>query len=130
LDRGDQAELIIDGGTTKLYRQKSSQEQLDRTIAWKYGDLSFKGEPLSEVVSELNRYNPRQFVIADQGVANIPVAAIFPLTKPDHWIEHLEALGITELAADPRSPMDIRLGAAGSRNAQSEKHPHSGGTQN
>lgn len=41
----------------------------DNALAWREGRLDFSDTPLSEVVSEFNRYNQHKIVIADPGLA-------------------------------------------------------------
>jgi transmembrane sensor len=93
-----------------LQRRAQTPEDLERAIAWKEGHLSFRGEPLSEVVQEFNRYNARQFVIADPSIARRPFAGFFPHPDPDRLIEELqEELNIRALREDSQNPNVITL---------------------
>ncbi|MFK8032387.1 MAG: FecR family protein [Gammaproteobacteria bacterium] len=49
----------------------------DATLAWREGFVVFEGEPLAEVVREIDRYTPLTFNITDPELAEIPVGGYF-----------------------------------------------------
>lgn len=59
-------------------------------ISWTHGVLTFRSEPLSTVVDEFNRYNPRRIVL-DDSVEDFPVTATFASTDSASLIRFLEA---------------------------------------
>lgn len=47
-----------------------SPAELQRALAWQERRLEFEATPLGEIVSEFNRYNRRQLVLGDPGLAS------------------------------------------------------------
>jgi transmembrane sensor len=109
LSEGDEVNVIVDGKTATLDRRIRTAEEFERVLAWKEGHLSFKGEPLSEVIQEFNRYNARQFVITDPSIADHPIAGYFPSPNPDNLLEVLHEHAISALVLDAKDPSAIRL---------------------
>ena len=62
-----------------------AQQQLDQQLSWQHGFLSFSGEPLKEVVREINRYTPITVEIADPALETLQVGGRFK-------VDDLEAL--------------------------------------
>jgi transmembrane sensor len=81
-----------------------STKDIERTLQWTTGRISFHEEKLSDVVRELNRYNGRQLVILDMRVAGTKVGGGFDTAHADAYAEDLmkffgaQALGSTEPA--------------------------------
>jgi ferric-dicitrate binding protein FerR (iron transport regulator) len=79
-----------------------STKEIDRTLQWTTGRISFHVEKLSDVVSELNRYNARQLVILDGKIAKTKVGGGFDTAHADTYAEDLmkffgaKALGSAE----------------------------------
>jgi transmembrane sensor len=53
----------------------------ERTQAWRRGLLVFVDEPLGQVVDELNRYRPGMIVLANSGLRDFPVNAVYQLDR-------------------------------------------------
>jgi len=51
--------------------------------SWSHGQLIFRNEPLSAVVTELNRYTTLPVVVPDNRVARIPVSGVFSTDRAD-----------------------------------------------
>ena len=62
----------------------------ERTLAWTERRLIFENEPLSLVVAEFNRYNPRQLVIDDEHLNQQRISAVFDADKPDALVRFLQ----------------------------------------
>lgn len=58
-------------------------------IAWTEGLLVFDSTPLSEVVQEFNRHNPRQLVIDDESLAALEISGVFPASSETRIVEFL-----------------------------------------
>jgi transmembrane sensor len=80
-------------------------------LAWTEGRLVFQGEKLSDVVREINRYNLRQFEVADPDIAGLRIGGTFVATDPDGFAKALDkSLGIKSRAEDqPFGPDVIQL---------------------
>jgi len=56
------------------------EPEVQRSLAWRHGMLSFDGETLEEVVSQVSRYTNIEFVIADPGLRELQVGGYFRST--------------------------------------------------
>ncbi|MGK2742404.1 FecR family protein [Tepidicaulis sp. LMO-SS28] len=63
--------------------------------AWRQGQLIFKDTPLSEVLSEVNRYRPGRIVLANSALASLKFSGVFHLDRLDGVIAQVEAVGAT-----------------------------------
>ena len=54
-----------------------SPEQLSSELAWREGAIVFDGEPLSEAISEIERYTDARIVISDPAIAALRVGGRF-----------------------------------------------------
>ena len=59
--------------------QHLAEPELQRRMAWQVGYLAFSGEPLSEVVEQVNRYSTVQLEVEDPKVAMIAIGGRFRL---------------------------------------------------
>jgi len=59
--------------------------------AWTQKQMVFASTPLSEVVAEFNRYNTRQLVISDPGIASTRISGVFSSTDPASLLRGLNA---------------------------------------
>jgi transmembrane sensor len=73
LTAGEQAQL--DGRVTTT--RKLSQHELDRAAAWQRGWVLVENKKLCDVISELNRYTPRQLVVEDAQLCSLSVGGVF-----------------------------------------------------
>ena len=67
-----------------------SEEQQDAPLAWQDGMLLFEGEPLSEAISEINRYTSKTFHITDQSIADILVGGYFKANDTEQLLVMLD----------------------------------------
>jgi transmembrane sensor len=82
-----------------------SAKQIERTLQWTTGRISFHEEKLSEVVRELNRYNTRQLVILDRKIAGTRIGGGFDTSHADTYAEDLmKFFGPTALGASEYVP--------------------------
>lgn len=65
-------------------------EELERSLTWRSGMLTFRDTPLADAVAEFNRYNQRQIVIEDPAIASIEVGGIFLATNLETFLSLLE----------------------------------------
>jgi transmembrane sensor len=79
--------VVVDGTSARISRL--SAEQIQRLLQWMTGRIAFHEENLSDVVRELNRYNTRQLVIIDPGVARTKVGGGFDTSHADTYAEDL-----------------------------------------
>jgi transmembrane sensor len=70
--------------------QKRSDTEIDRTLTWRTGILTFRDTPLADAVAEFNRYNTRQIVIDDPKLGFVKIGGIFRATDLDPFVHLLE----------------------------------------
>lgn len=46
-----------------------TRREIQQTLAWQHGLMTFQDQPLATIVEELNRLNPRQIVLMDEAIA-------------------------------------------------------------
>lgn len=56
--------------------------EIDRTLAWRTGELVLNGETLGYAAAELNRYNAQKLVIDDPVLAREPLVGYFRTNEP------------------------------------------------
>jgi transmembrane sensor len=78
--------------------QKIADEDVTRKLAWTKGRLSFDRVTLAEAVAEFNRYNRRQLVVDDAGIAQLHIGGVFDATDLNSFVEALRTFGIRTLA--------------------------------
>lgn len=86
LTRGDRLLATPAGVQTRTL----SDTELDDALAWRRGQIVFKGEPLHEVLARFARYHGRG-ITATPEVANLSIGARFSLDDLDGFFEALEA---------------------------------------
>jgi transmembrane sensor len=68
---------MIDRTRTNLDVRQLPDSELARRTAWHEGFLDFSGEPLSEVVAQVNRYSPVAVEIADPKLKSLAIGGRF-----------------------------------------------------
>lgn len=64
--------------------------EVERSLSWRSGFLSFEDAALSQVVEEFNRYSPRSIVVADPRLEAIRLTGTFESGKHEAFIRLLE----------------------------------------
>lgn len=88
LGRGEGASFIPATRTVK--RQLLAQATMPSQLSWRQGYLVFEGQPLSEVVAELNRYLPETVEIIDETLKDNLIGGRFKVTQLDAVFDVLE----------------------------------------
>lgn len=68
-----------------------ADEELERRLAWRSGYLVFSGDPLSQVVEEINRYTPMQVEISDPALRDIKIGGRFKVGELDAMLSVFES---------------------------------------
>jgi transmembrane sensor len=69
--------------------------QIERSLAWRSGQIALDGDRLADAVAEFNRYNQRQIVVHDIALANERFVGVFQLNEPDSFAAAVAAtLGV------------------------------------
>jgi len=87
-----------------------SAEQLSSDLAWREGAVVFDSAPLSQAVTEIQRYTDARIAISDPAIASLPVGGRFKTDDLQGFLDGLEeALPITiRRAADGSIYIDPR----------------------
>ena len=103
----------VASGTHHLEVHRLPQPELQRQMAWREGYLVFAGEPLREVIEQVNRYSPVTLEIGDAQLASIAIGGRFRVGDLDAVLDVLHTnFGIQAHQVDERN---IRLEAERSR---------------
>lgn len=71
--------------------QVSNDKDTGSLLAWRDGVVVFKGESLTDVIREIDRYTPLKFRIADKELASISVGGFFKTGNLDQLLLVLES---------------------------------------
>jgi transmembrane sensor len=93
-------------------RTGTAPAEIDRALAWRNGEISLEGETLRNAVSQFNRYNEQQLVLADPALGDERLVGLFKVGNPQDFALMLEkTLGIEVTIM----PHEIRLARKYSR---------------
>lgn len=92
--------------------RRLDQQEAARHLAWRFGELSFQGETLEEVIREFNRYNRRQAEIADPSLRSLRVGGTFKGTDLDSFLAALRSSFGVVADASPDGTLHIRRESA------------------
>jgi len=93
------AALIDASGEVKVWQATDSQ--IARQLAWRTGMVAFVGEPLRQVLAEMNRYTRRPIRIADPELAERRIVGVFPTTDTQTFVSAMETtLGLQAIEND------------------------------
>lgn len=98
-----QSELLLAAGQRAAVIHGSIEVDvgppIERVTAWTERRLVFRGDPLSVVVAEFNRYRLRALVVDDSGLAAVRINGVFALDDPDSLLTYLhdfESVRVTQ----------------------------------
>lgn len=66
--------------------------EIDRSLAWRTGELALDGETLDYAVGEINRYNTKKLVIDSPELGREPLVGYFRTNEPAHFGMAVSAL--------------------------------------
>lgn len=78
------------GADRSVLVERRGLDRLTRETAWREGQLYFDETRLADVAAEFNRYNHTRLVIADPGLADIPVGGTFRAGNVEGFARLLE----------------------------------------
>ena len=91
------------GGSASVKTQDLPPPELKRRLAWHSGYLVFSGQPLEEVVSEVNRYSPVTLEISDPKLATLAIGGRFKVGDLNAVCDALQSsFGIEVVRIDDR----------------------------
>ena len=70
--------------------QQLKQHDIEQQLAWRKGLLLFAGEPLTQVIDEVNRYTKLDIQIVDADIADISIGGQFQVGETEAMLKVLE----------------------------------------
>ena len=87
----DSQQLASDSAEKQIHSISNLQEdELARTLSWRTGYLVFSGDPLIDVVNEINRYTPVSVEIGDLELQQLRVGGRFKVGELNAMLDVLE----------------------------------------
>lgn len=86
---------------------RAGPADLARASTWTDGRLTFDGQPLQQVVDEMNRYSARKFRIADARLGATPIGGVFRVGDVQTFALALEASHVGKVQAQPNGTLLI-----------------------
>lgn len=91
----------FESGSGHIEVHQITETELRRRMSWQEGYLAFSDEPLSEVVTQLNRYSTTTLVIGDPKIASIAIGGRFRIGNADALLNLLsKTIGIRAREVD------------------------------
>jgi transmembrane sensor len=85
----------------------------DQALGWRTGKLVYRGQPLSQVVADLNAQFKRPIRVADPALAATPISGVLILDDEDAVVRRLALLVSAKPVVSDASVTLQRIGAAG-----------------
>lgn len=99
--------LVLASTTAPPIAQSASD--IERSLAWRNGEIALDGESLEEAATLFNRYNSRPIVIEDPDLAKERFVGLFQTNAPESFASAVAATLGAEVRVDERA---IRIGRA------------------
>jgi transmembrane sensor len=107
------AMTILEAGQYATFRRGATApvtgtapEAIERSLAWRDGEIALENETLTSAAAQFNRYNRQQLIVADPDLAGERLVGLFQIDKPEVFAATLAAsLGV----AVTTTPDEIRL---------------------
>ena len=77
--------------TTDAGRVEIVNDDIERYLSWRKGQMIFRDDPLSRAVDEMNRFTARRLVIDDPRIAALPVSGVLLTDRPDDFVAAIAA---------------------------------------
>lgn len=101
LKSGQQA-LFVENAEIAV--SSSNAAEIDRSLAWRSGQIDLAGETVEDAIAEFNRYNGRKIVLADKAIAHEPLFGVFRVDDPVGFTTAIHhGFNVPISLADPKS---------------------------
>lgn len=68
---------------------RTAPAEIERSLAWRSGEIWLEGETLASAVEQFNRYNHQKLVIADRRLADQRIVGLFKIDRPGDFASTL-----------------------------------------
>lgn len=92
-----------------------TRREIQQTLAWQHGLMTFQDKPLAEIVEELNRLNDRQLVLKDDALAGMRFSGTIRSDNLDGFVRLLQTSFGAEAAVDVAGDIQLRVGVGALR---------------
>lgn len=99
---------ILDAGEFAVFRSDgtapvtgSAPGAIERSLAWREGEIALEGETLDTAVAAFNRYNQQQLVIRDPALGRERLVGLFQLNNPVGFATTLKATLDAQVTVTP-----------------------------
>jgi transmembrane sensor len=107
VDEGHRAVIDTNPGTRSQVSQSATADT-DSDISWRQSRLIFHNEPLTKVITEFNRYNRKQIVIANPELARRGISGVFDPRKPQGLLLFLQRTSDVETVEPSEDQITLR----------------------
>lgn len=87
LDPGHELIASTEGGAVRI-----ADTDVERSLTWQTGVLSFDGEPLALAVERMNRGARQKIVVGDPSIASYAISGVFAASDVDAFVEGVGAI--------------------------------------
>jgi transmembrane sensor len=98
LSAGNRIQLV--GYTAPIVAESPSE--IERSLAWRNGEIALDGESLGDAASQFNRYNSRQIVIEDADLARERFVGLFRTNEPESFAAAVAATIGAKISEDDK----------------------------
>jgi transmembrane sensor len=81
---------VVRTASNEVLVQTKPMAEIEQSLSWRGGLLTFRKTLLADAIAEFNRYNTRKIVIQDPAVAALEVGGIFRATNLDPFVRLLQ----------------------------------------
>lgn len=87
--------LLLDDGQELIVSREDDGEEIrafstEIVTSWRTGKLTYIGEPLENVIADLNRYSSRKIVVAEDAINIMRFTGTVFNNDIDHWLDGLD----------------------------------------
>ena len=80
---------------------------VDRSLDWRRGMISFDRTPLSEAVAEINRYTRQEIAIVSPEIAHRPISGSFRIGPTRSFLHSLEVAGLARVRSETAARVEL-----------------------
>jgi transmembrane sensor len=85
-----------------------TRREIQQTLAWQHGLMTFQDQPLAAIVEELNRLNQRQIALMDDSIAAVKFSGTFRSDNLDGFVRLLETSFGADVTSRDGSEIQVR----------------------
>jgi transmembrane sensor len=111
LGASQRVSLLLDAPAGASQVATLTRREIQQTLAWQHGLMTFQDQPLARIVEELNRLNQRQIVLMDEPIASLRFSGTIHSDNLDGFVRLLQMNFGAEVM--PKGSSEIQLRTRG-----------------